>query len=178
MRRKVLVLFLILSLVATLAVAGYGYKTGVFSDTESEVDSEVSEVISEIVPPQPIKSETEGVDTVVPETPKPEPADEKPKNDNELDEKGDPRSKSTYLDDDGDTVANLYDVCPGVDDFSDDCDTSAFTNNSPATNSTEKLDKNGDPRSKSKYLDDDGDTIANFYDICPGVDDNSSSCNA
>ncbi len=102
---------------------------------------------------------------------------------NEYDENGDLRADSKYLDDDGDTVANYYDICPDVDDFSDEC---AGTNSSSDTQSTEtvvsdteasdELDANGDARADSKYLDDDSDTIANYYDICPGVDDFSDEC--
>ncbi len=93
----------------------------------------------------------------------------------ELDKNGDARSESKYLDDDGDTVANYYDVCPDVDDFSDECDTSSVSSVSSSGESdgstTEELDKNGDTRSQSKYLDDDGDTVANYFDICPNGND-------
>lgn len=101
---------------------------------------------------------------------------------NEYDDNGDLRSESKYLDDDGDTVANYYDLCPDVDDFSSECaatsDSSGSadsTDSSDSSNSSD-VDNNGDARADSKYLDDDGDTVANYYDICPGVDDFSSEC--
>ncbi len=93
---------------------------------------------------------------------------------NEYDENGDLRSESKYLDDDGDTVANYYDVCPDVDDFSSDC--AATSDEASDSGDLIEVDNNGDERADSKYLDDDGDTIANYYDICPGVDDFSSDC--
>ncbi len=85
---------------------------------------------------------------------------------------------STYLDDDGDTIANYYDICPGVDDLSDGCDTSKYVTNKPVEEVEEKseYDANGSLVENSTYLDDDGDTIANYYDICPGVDDLSDDC--
>lgn len=39
----------------------------------------------------------------------------------EVDEMGNLRSESTYLDDDGDSVPNAMDVCEGIDDYSDEC---------------------------------------------------------
>ncbi len=104
-----------------------------------------------------------------------EPTANKPTSD--VDKNGDPRAESTYLDEDGDTIANLYDICPGIDDFSPECEANNTTNNEPAaTEPTSDVDKNGDPRAESTYLDEDGDTVANLYDICPGTDDFSPEC--
>ncbi|WOO87656.1 hypothetical protein RZE82_01615 [Mollicutes bacterium LVI A0039] len=177
MKRKILIILIILSLFATIAVASYAVLSGALENVKSEVDSEVSEVVQS----EATKSETAGVDTEVPseavsEVTTPE---GNPETDGGVDELGAPRAESTYLDDDRDTVANLYDVCPGIDDFSSSCDTSAYSDTSVNTNtntSAEGLDPYGVPRAESKYLDEDGDTIANFYDISPGIDDASAAC--
>lgn len=39
-----------------------------------------------------------------------------------VDENGVPVEESTYLDNDGDTVPNANDSCPGIDDFSSECE--------------------------------------------------------
>lgn len=176
MNRKILILLIIISFFATIGVGGYAYVAGLFDDEESEVGSELSEVPSQTYVSE-VKSQTEGVDTQVPSeaTNGSLTSDPKKEDDDEYDENGDLRSESKYLDDDGDTVANYYDICPDVDDFSSDCDTDAYSN-SNSTSSNSNLDKNGDPRSQSKYLDEDGDTVANYYDICPGIDDFSDAC--
>lgn len=187
MNRKILVLLVLIGLFAVIAVSGYALVAGVF-ETESEVDSEVSDVnsevssdVSETKSEEALKDPNEDVDTVVSETADTTEVEGDPEA--EFDDNGVPRAESTYLDDDHDTIANFYDICPGVDDFSDECETDAYNNEeteevesvSTAPVETE-YDNNGDLRENSKYLDDDSDTIANFYDICPGVDDFSSDC--
>lgn len=194
MNRKILVLLVLIGLFAVIAVGGYALVAGVF-ETESEVDSEVSDVdsevsdvnsevsseVSETKSEEIVKNPSEGVDTEVPETTEATEVEGDPEA--EFDDNGVPREESTYLDDDHDTIANFYDICPGVDDFSDECETDAYNNDetedveSVEAESVEtEYDNNGDLRENSKYLDDDGDTIANFYDICSGVDDFSNDC--
>ncbi len=205
MNRKIIVLLILIGLFGIIGVASYAYVSGMLVSTESEVSSEQSEVSSEqsevsseqsevsseqselesevIEPGTTVKSETEGVDTEIPADPEGESDAQVGDNvDVEYDENGDLREDSKYLDDDGDTVANYFDICPDVDDFSSDCETDAYsaetetaeTDSSESTSSD--LDENGVARDESTYLDDDGDTVANFYDICPGVDDFSSEC--
>lgn len=84
----------------------------------------------------------------------------------DLDKNGDPREKSKYLDSDGDTIANYYDICPNIDDNSEECQPTQTSSN----------DSDSSERSTSKRLDDDGDTVANYYDVCPGKDDFGSEC--
>lgn len=55
-------------------------------------------------------------------------------------------------------------------------ESNASTVESEQTSSAEEYDANGDLVVDSKYLDSDGDTIANFYDACPGISDQSSEC--
>lgn len=194
MNRKILVLLVLIGIFAVIAVSGYAVVAGVF-ETESEIGSEVSEVVSEEVSEEVsevtsetksesiVKNPTEGVDTEVPETPDTTEVEGDPEA--EFDDNGVPREESTYLDDDHDTIANFYDICPGVDDFSSECETDAYnqeeaeeveTDQTETPTTKDEYDENGDLRADSKYLDDDSDTIANFYDICPGVDDFSSEC--
>lgn len=191
MNRKIIVLFIIIGIFAIIGVSTYAYINGIL-DTASEVSSEVSEVSevssetgeASIETSEVTKDPSEGVDTEVP-------VDSEAVSDSqvegdpeaEYDENGDLRSESKYLDDDGDTIANYFDICPGVDDFSSDCETDAYdsvadenTIEDTADTTSAEVDENGAVRSESTYLDDDGDTIANYFDICPGVDDFSSDC--
>ncbi len=192
MNRKILVLLVLIGLFAVIGVSAYAYVAGAFSDSEttSEVSSEVTSEQSSEVSSEITKDPNEGVDTEVSGV-----TDSEAETDGNLegdpsakyDENGDLREDSKYLDDDQDTIANYYDICPGVDDFTDECETDAYdktddsvadenTDEDAADDVTTKYDENGDLRENSKYLDDDGDTIANFYDVCPGVDDFSGEC--
>lgn len=199
MNRKIIVLLIFIGIFAVIGVTAYAFATGTFgSEATSEVSSEaVSEVSSEAVSEttseaasepesEIVKDPNEGVDTSVPETE----AEPTPEGDvtAAYDENGDLREDSKYLDDDSDTIANYYDICPGVDDFSDECETDAYdkpeatepqtvaTSTDESDASESEYDENGALRADSKYLDDDEDTIANYYDICPGVDDFSDEC--
>lgn len=205
MNRKVIVLAIVISLFALIGVATYAVVTDSFGmgDKASEVGSEVpsettSEADSEVIiesPSEITKDPNEGVDTQVPVTDSEVVTEPEGDPNEKYDANGDLRENSKYLDEDGDTVANYYDICPGVDDFGIKCsansssttDNSSTADNSAATNSSStatetsqtqsnEVDANGDLVSNSKYLDADGDTIANYYDICPGVDDFGSSC--
>lgn len=191
MNRKIIVLLILIGIFAIIGIATYSRAIPkVDTDTVSEVGSEKSETSSEVEPVTSeieIKSETEGVDTAIPSEAI---SDEQVKDTvtDELDENGDVRSESKYLDEDGDTIANYFDICPGVDDFSSECETDAYnveTKNKQtepeadgevADVVSDEVDDNGDVRSASKYLDDDGDTVANYYDICSGIDDFSNEC--
>lgn len=193
MNRKILVLAIIIGLFALIGVSTYAIITESFG-TNAEKSETGSELLSEVESDQIIESPSEitkdpneGVDTSVP-TPESETTNE-PEGDPQAgyDANGDLRENSKYLDDDGDTIANYYDICQGVDDFGSECSTGSTTPTQTATTNqttsetettqaADEVDKNGDPVSGSRYLDADGDTIANYYDICPGVDDFSSSC--
>lgn len=186
MNRKILIGAVIVSIFALIGVVSYAVVTGAIdlSDKTSEVGSEVSSETTSEVASEPASETTvdpnEGVDTT---TPPETDASSGVEGDasNKYDENGDLRENSKYLDDDGDTIANFYDICKGQDDFGSECsttgDTNATTSNTDTSqSSTVKYDENGVEVSKSKYLDADGDTIANYYDICPGVDDFGTEC--
>lgn len=197
MNRKIIVLLILISLFGVIGVTAYGFASGTFdsSDKKSEVSSEVkSDISSETksnisseVTSQTIKDPNEGVNTSVPATKSETTPQVEGDSEAKYDENGDLRKDSKYLDDDGDTVANYYDICPGVDDFGSDCKTDAYDSevdsevaqDTPAAAdqpASTTYDENGDLVSDSKYLDEDGDTVANYYDICPGVDDFGSNC--
>lgn len=189
MNRKIIVLLILIGLFAIIGISAYAYMSGALDAIENQ-GSEVSEVKSSELTSEALKDPSEGVDTEVPVTSETEAESDGQSNNNtesEYDENGDLRSESKYLDDDEDTIANYFDICPGVDDFSSECETDAYGTNddsvaddntlSETADQTEsEYDENGDLKSESKYLDADGDTIANYYDICPGVDDFSSEC--
>lgn len=177
MNRKLVVLLILIGLFGVVGVTTYGVVTGALnpSDSKSEAGSEVKSALSSEVTSETIKDPNEGVDTSVPETDSETTPSLEGDSEAEYDENGALRKDSKYLDDDQDTVANYYDICPGVDDFSSDCKTDAYTS-SDNTADDSKVDENGDPISESTYLDEDGDTVANLYDLCPNVDDFSNDC--
>lgn len=209
MNRRIIILLILIGFFSIVGVSAYSVMNGLLetdqtseakseevsevkSEEVSEVESEeVSEVDSEsqIDETEVEKDPNEGVETTVPE----ETTGDETSTEDLYDEHGDLKENSKYLDADGDTVANYYDICPGVDDFSDDCETDAYDTNTASANndsiddesvssennqdtSSSAYDENGDLRENSTYLDADGDTVANYYDICPGIDDFSDEC--
>ncbi len=171
MNRKAVVLLIIIGalMIAVITITQFPVMEEQNSETQSKID-DASETKSEAVLEQTSETKSE---PDIPITPSP---DTDVESENGKDKNGDIISQSKYLDDDGDTVANYYDICPGYDDFSDsDGDGIPDGCDQAQTSDEQELDDNGDLKSQSKYLDDDGDTVANYYDICPGYDDFADS---